>query len=1306
MADRVSNEKILKVITDFKTTGFQDALNALKSIEGEVNNLSNTFKQFSTDSSSVFKQLTQSLTNFTNPVKEQFSSLNDIVRKTMDEVKSKFDAFNKKSGIGKLKEAIQAMDVRGVGNSSLSKELSDLDNEVRVLYKDIEGKLTVAVTRLSKKVTDGKLSVEQKNKVMERYAYLLSRNVNPSLEGFGTRLTEIKQKILAATESTQKAGGVFEGFGKRMKIFLQYRAINFMVSSLRDLAGAAVELESSFANIQAITSASDTEMGKLKDTILRVGEASKYSVQEISNATTMLGQAGLSADEINNVLETTTQLAAGTGSELSNTVDLMTSALAVWGLNSEEASHLSDVMVTGMNRTKANLETFRMAVQYAGATMASLNVSFDEFASVAAAASNAGLRASVVGTGLRAMTSELISPTKKMVAGLAQLGLSTEDVNIESQGLVNVLYKLKSAGLTAANAYDLFGKRAAQFVLAAQGQLDVVDELRVAFNESGATLKAYGTQMDTISAQATALGNTLKEMAVNILDSISWMIKGALSGINKALQGIRWLFSDKDKLNFEEQKKELEDSKTAAKSFYDFIGQLSERDYGADTKKAIDDLNDVIDAVNEKFGKNINYVKDVNDLADAYKRVKDEVKKIGELEVSALNTNRKEYAQRLIGIAQNNYFEMGRISNKYGTDIGEDYRNAIPEYFEKLSKNEGDINKIRRELKEVEDDALREALLSALDKAKEIFEKVGGIIKSDYSSDEFNAAAESLNNEVKLTNKSIYGENGYLTNFKNSIKEVQQGLKDSVEFSEKNIEEIINSANKIKEDIAELNSETIESITDRTLMLDELGIFDENERNEYIKSLKEAKQKQLDWFKSLLQQMLNVAENESNIDDNIIYNLKDHIREYTDISADIITQHTNFLKSRKDDKKSSRSSSYRAGDSVRDAAKKFNERYAQAESQSQSLAYDIRKDQMERQGYQTRLSKLDTTGTLSKAYSRTSGKIADLEALKTAKQNAELLKTYKKDYGSLLEDVESNKVTLAEADKQSDGLISKMRELELSTTEATARFGDLDKADLSDIDSKIESLNDKLTKINESVDDPLKAGFQGFKVTIEEMADTYSAAGIGSMIAQDLGNGVSDALYSLSQGTKSMKDAFSDMARSILQDISKMLIRMAVLKSMEAGLGFFSGGGNVQAPTQGQLMMGAEYASGGFIPKIRAALGTPVRGGTPGKDSVPAMLMPGEYVLKKSAVDALGTNFLNDLNNNAAQTLTNTSANLLQNSYEQKSESEPSVVNVWVVSKEEEAQIGPNDIIATIGKDIMTGGQTRRLIQSVVAGRK
>lgn len=1183
-----------------------------------------------------------------------------------------------------------------------TRSLKKLESEYHKVVDKIKKNSYASSRTIQKNFKEEKTSIDGARKSYESLASTINGKLLKSYNELKQKISEVSTARIKDNkiQDNDKNNGIISAIPRKMASFTSYtiasRTITATINAVMSLARANMQLESSFANIQAIVSASDVEMGKLRNTILRVGEASKYSVEEIAKATTMLGQAGLTADEINNVLETTTQLAAGTGSELSNTVDLMTSALAVWGLNSEEASHLSDVMVTGMNRTKATLETFRMAVQYAGATMASLNVSFDEFASVAAAASNAGLRASVVGTGLRAMTSELISPTKKMVAGLAQLGLSTEDVNIESQGLVNVLYKLKNAGLTAANAYDLFGKRASQFVLAAQGQLAVVDELRVAFNESGATLKAYNTQMDTVSAQWTALINTIKEIGYALYDVINGPLTEFLKMLNKVGQGVVWLFSDKEKLKFEELKKQLEDEKVAAKSFYDFVDQLSKRDYGKDTKQAMEDLNDVIDAVNEKFGKSVGYVEKVEDLADAFERVKNEIKQIGEVKVSGLNVSREEYANKLIQTAQSNYFKMGEIGNKYGKDVSEDYKQAIPKYFEELSRNEGNINKIKRDIKQLKDNALRDTLLAALDEAKDIFEKVGGVVKSEYASDQFNDAIKSIDDEVTSTNKLIYGENGYLTNFKNSLVEVQDGVKESVDFSNQSIEEISKTANKIKDEVAMLHSSSVEAVTDRELMLDELEIYDENERNEYIKSLKDAKQKQLDWFKSLLQQMLDVAEKQSNVDENIKNSLKDYIREYTDVTADIVTQHVNWLNSRSGSKKPRISSP--SGDPIREQAEKFNQRYLAQESALRNQKYELDKERARREGVKSRFSGLSLdTSLFTSQYS----KLSDLEDKRTAKAQLNLLESYKKDYEELYKKVESGQITLKEADHQSADLISKMRDLEIQTSQAKERFVDLDNVSLEEIQSEIDKTTEETKKLEKEAETTWGQIKGGFQKAVKDMADTYSFASIGKTIAEDLGNGIADALNSIVDGSKSAKDAFSDMARSILQDISKMLIRMAVMKAMFAAFG--PSGAQVYDSPIGPMM---PAANGGFIPKIRAAAGSMVRGGVQGKDSVPALLMPGEYVLKKSAVDALGTNFLNDLNNNAAQTLTNTAANMVQNPYQEESKSEPAVVNVWVVSKEEEAKMGPNDVIATISKDIMVGGQTRRLIQQVVAGRK
>lgn len=69
-------------------------------------------------------------------------------------------------------------------------------------------------------------------------------------------------------------------------------------------------------------------------------------------------------------------------------------------------------------------------------------------------------------------------------------------------------------------------------------------------------------------------------------------------------------------------------------------------------------------------------------------------------------------------------------------------------------------------------------------------------------------------------------------------------------------------------------------------------------------------------------------------------------------------------------------------------------------------------------------------------------------------------------------------------------------------------------------------------------------------------------------------------------------------------------------------------------PFYKSLFGGLFFSRGGFVNYL-AQGGSPLLGGIfqpRGTDTVPAMLTPGEYVLRKRAVDSLGTNFLDNLN--------------------------------------------------------------------------
>lgn len=83
---------------------------------------------------------------------------------------------------------------------------------------------------------------------------------------------------------------------------------------------------------------------------------------------------------------------------------------------------------------------------------------------------------------------------------------------------------------------------------------------------------------------------------------------------------------------------------------------------------------------------------------------------------------------------------------------------------------------------------------------------------------------------------------------------------------------------------------------------------------------------------------------------------------------------------------------------------------------------------------------------------------------------------------------------------------------------------------------------------------------------------------------------------------------------------------------------------NSTLKNNGPLLGGAFTRQfGGIIPEYHSqGLGVGINWKSRGTDTMPTMLTPGEYVLRKKAVDSLGTNFLNNLNKygvNALQTM-------------------------------------------------------------------
>lgn len=210
----------------------------------------------------------------------------------------------------------------------------------------------------------------------------------------------------------------------------------------------------------------------------------------------------------------------------------------------------------------------------------------------------------------------------------------------------------------------------------------------------------------------------------------------------------------------------------------------------------------------------------------------------------------------------------------------------------------------------------------------------------------------------------------------------------------------------------------------------------------------------------------------------------------------------------------------------------------------------------------------------------------------------------------------------------------------------------------------------KIAHFKESVENMLKAGY----IKTDEATDLFKLAGINNIEVTEVSKGVyafkTSVKSTLEAGVVKLKDGTTILDNNGIPTLSTQGIsagiaglKSAVGDSISSAIAKLE-----EAITKAKQANDweevndlvnerklAEYArvqrgyqTGGLIPEYHSQ-GLSVGFKSRGTDTVPAMLTPGEYVLRKKAVDSLGTNLLNNLNKYGVGALQNVAKSTIIN---------------------------------------------------------
>jgi len=300
------------------------------------------------------------------------------------------------------------------------------------------------------------------------------------------------------------------------------RSALVVVASVRvfaQLVGGLANFAQAMATVKAVTGSTTQQFKLMRDVAKDLGATTRFTATEAAEGMLALGRAGFSTNEIIATIPQTLALAQAGALELGKASEITAGALRAFSLDTSQAERVVDVFTFTANNSLNTVLDLGEAMKLVAPIASGVGVSIEELGAALAILGNVNIRASLAGTGLRRVITDLESPTGDLAKILDKLGIKQEEVRVSSVGLFAALKRLREAGVGATLAARAFGKRGA------------------------AIAAVLGTAGDSLSDFAKKLKNVqgVTQETARIMDE---NLNGALLKTKSALEAVLLAFGD------------------------------------------------------------------------------------------------------------------------------------------------------------------------------------------------------------------------------------------------------------------------------------------------------------------------------------------------------------------------------------------------------------------------------------------------------------------------------------------------------------------------------------------------------------------------------------------------------------------------------------------------------------------------------------------------------------------------------------------------------------------------------------------
>ncbi len=344
------------------------------------------------------------------------------------------------------------------------------------------------------------------------------------IKGFKSDMDKVKteavtksKEVARQMESTIKVGDKMSKLGSTMTKTLTLP----IVGAGTAITKMAVDYESSFAKVSTLLDKNIVDYDKYKNDILDASSESKVAVDEFSEAVYNSISAGVDQTQAIKFTTNAMKLAKGGFTDGAKAVDVMTTAINGYSLSADDATEISDMLITTQNLGKTTVDELAASMGKVIPIASSVNFGMDELSASYAQLTKNGIATAEAGTYLKSMLSELGksgSETDKTLRELTGKGFA--DLKKEGKSTSEILNILDEyAKKNGKSIKDMFGSveaGSAALVLGRKAGKEYDEMLKAMQGSAGATQEAFDKMDATPAEQLKGALNELKNAGIKL----------------------------------------------------------------------------------------------------------------------------------------------------------------------------------------------------------------------------------------------------------------------------------------------------------------------------------------------------------------------------------------------------------------------------------------------------------------------------------------------------------------------------------------------------------------------------------------------------------------------------------------------------------------------------------------------------------------------------------------------------------------------------------------------------------------------